>query len=203
MNQLLNPTKTGLPQSGERQDIYMIMSDIIYYAPTVALTEQEFFTHNGGTKNAQYRSGIFTDVANQKNLVIKGFRCTHNIALAARSSEPAATTQWYFENFSRIKVEVLEKAWDSIPLSFLLATDMYWATTAMAFAARNNPFFYLKEPIIVPVGGNIKFTFAPAAGLTTITTTTTSPQLPNLGLTSDYGYSLKLDIFGRQDRVVS
>ena len=202
-NRLLAPGKDGLPQSGERQDVYCILSDIVYYAVTTSITDQELFSSAGERKVAQYRTNTFSDIAQQKSVEIHGFRVTHDIALAARSSEPAATTQWYFENFSRFEISILDKKWDSIPLSFLLPYDIYWAATAMAYATRTNPFFLLKEPITVPVGGNIKITFKPATGLTTATTSTTSPQLPGLGLTTDYGYSLKMDIYGRQNRVVS
>ncbi len=197
--------KPGAPPPGTRsEDTVLLGFDTAYWASgAVTIDEQQLFAQSSVTKTPRYRSFVFDTEAQKKNMIITGLRASHIMEFAALGTAPSAVSQMVFEEFSLLEITLREKKYPSIPLAELLPYKGYWNGSSVSHQLNDYPYYTLPEPIIVPEAGNIDFNFSPLSGYTTGASNNSNPQLPGLGLTSNYGFFIKFYIYGKQRRAIA
>lgn len=192
------------PVDAASQLTWAVLYDTIVYAPGSTGGLQPYSLFDGSSnKPAQYKSGTFKDLALQQNIILQGMRVSSDISLAQRSSESVALQDFYFNEFSYFAWTILEKNYDRFKLADVLPFKLNTIGATVTTITQDYPYFVLPEAIQIPSTGSITLTFVPAAGVNTLASGATNPQLPNLGLTSDYGFSMPVILMGSKNRPVS
>jgi hypothetical protein len=192
------------PTDAASQLTWAVLYDTIVYLPgtTGGLQAQNVF--DGSTNRPlQYKSGTFKDLALQQNIILQGMRVSSDISLIQRSSENVSLQDFYFNEFSYFQWTILEKNYDRFKLADLLPFKLNTIGATVTTITQDYPYFVLPEAIQVPSTGSITLTFVPAAGVNTVAAAATNPQLPNLGLANDYGFSMPVVLMGSKNRPIS
>lgn len=190
------------PAGAESQLTWSILYDIAVWAPGATLNTQRLFDASQN-RPLQYRSGTFSQLGLQKNIMVQGMRVDSSVILAARSSEPLAAQEWYFNEFSYFSWTIIQKNYDQFKLADLLPYKLSTIGGTVTTITQDYPYFVLPEAIQIPATGDISLSFIPADGLTAAASAATNPQLPNLGLTNNYGFALNVVLMGSENRPIS
>lgn len=161
------------------------------------LTSQKMF--NSTNLPDQYSSGALVNQSRSENIRFESARASHNVQLAAISSQPTSVTLQYFELFTTIAIQTQNKTWDSFKLTDLLPSTWVGNNVASTGATQISKAFHdFQLPIYldVPSDGSININIIPASDLTVLAAATTVPTLPGLGLTSNQGYYVDLEMWG-------
>lgn len=190
------------PSGAESQLTWSILYDIAVWAPGATLNTQRLFD-SSTQRPLQYRSGTFSQLGLQKNIMIQGMRVDSSVVLAQRSSEALAAQEWYFNEFSYFAWTIIQKNYDQFKLADLLPYKLSAIGGTVTTIAQDYPYFVLPEAIQIPSTGDISLQFIPADGLTTSTAGATNPQLPNLNLANNYGFALNVVLMGSTNRPIA
>lgn len=192
------------PKDAESQLTWAVLYDTIVYSPgtTGGLQPQSVFD-GSSNKPEQYKSGTFKDLALQQNIILQGMRVSSDISLLQRATEGLSLQDFYFNEFSYFQWTILEKNYDRFKLADLLPFKLNTIGATVTAITQDYPYFVLPEAIQVPSTGSITLKFIPAAGVNTVASGVTNPQLPNLNLASDYGFSMPVVLMGSKNRPVS
>jgi len=190
------------PVNAQSQLTWSILYDVAVYTPGAVLNTQRLFDASQN-RPLQYRSGTFQQLGLQKNIAINGMRVSSSIILAQRSSEPLAAQDWYFNEFSYFAWTIIQKNYDQFKLADLLPYKLTTIGGTVTTVTQDYPYFILPELIKIPSTGDISLSFVPADGVTAAASGVTNPQLPNLGLTSNYGFALNVVLMGSENRPIS
>jgi hypothetical protein len=182
-----------------QENTWFIGYDIVSFPPATVISDVDLFSQSQ-QKGGQYRSELIQQIAMSKSIRIIAIRATHWVFFTALSSEPTGQLQHYFENFSTLNITKKRKVYDPIPLALMLPYVMCNTGGSNAQVANYQMWYELPDPIIVPQGGDIKFRFQAAPGLTTAASSATNPQMPNMDstYTSGRGFYVKFDFYGDQ-----
>jgi len=196
-----NPNGLGKGIPGNVETTWLILRELFYKAGGAALAEKTLFSSADTGYTTLQRSGLLTDLANQKQFEIASIRVTHNFAFTIVDSVPQGALLHYFEEMSRLDVTILEKNYDGFPISLLVPHNRVWDGTNWSFIRKSEDYFIIPEVIYVPKGGNLSFKFVPAStSLTTFAAGVTNPKLYDLSLADNRAFSMFFQFLGRQQR---
>ena len=198
----LNESHGLPPANATAKRTFFMGVDTIYYASATSLTEQPILSNARKIQISQYQTSDLSNMSRSRNIVIEKIRVVHNLQFAPIGTQPAGATQYYFENYSYLKIQIGNSVLDQIKLSLMLPYDLVWNGSSFTPIERHAPFFVLPHPLDVPADGDFSMSFVPASNLTTATYNNGTPTLPNLGLTNDYGTAISFVFIGKQDMIL-
>ena len=192
------------PENAKSEMTWITLHDTLVFAPGVLLGTKSIGSASE-QKASQYRNFTWDEISRQKNITIAGMRVSHNLVFAQSSSEPIAERNFYFEEFSNFKFVIKDKIQSPILLADVLPfkTNRRGSSSGLEYVNEQSSIYRFQSPIEIPSTGQIELTFNPASGLTTTADGTTNPILPELGLSSNHGFFIRVVLFGTQERSIA
>lgn len=192
------------PENVKSELTWITLYDTLVYAPGTLLSTK-LIGSASEQKAKQYRNFTWDEVSRQKNITIAGMRVSHNLVFAQSSSEPVEERNFYFEEFSNFVFNIKDKLQSPILLSDVLPykTNRRGSASGLEYINEQYSIYRFQAPIEIPSTGQIELSFTPASGLTTTADAATNPILPDLGLSNNRGFFVKVVLYGVQERSIA
>jgi len=191
------------PANATTENTFAIGQDALILPPATTLAASYNFYDATTSKPVQYRTSILQTLAQQKAIAITSMVAIHNFAFAAMETEAVNSQVQNFNLFSYIRLTILQKTQDLIPVSCLVSQEIWSMQTVVTSSLKFAQIFRFPEPIQIPQGGDIVIQLLPAPGYSLAAAGATNPHYPGAGLASDRGFSFTLQYFGGQGRPIA
>jgi hypothetical protein len=186
-------------QNPQYEKTYALLYDTLLYTGGTTPAAQTLFD-SSVAKASELRNATFTGIQASAKYTITGIRATVGMAFAARNtSEPVATQQMYFENYSNLNLVINNKTYNPIVLENLLPQSyQYQGGTATPVNKTDFDVFWLPDPFVIPKFNAISLTFAPPANILLAAAANTNPVVaPTSTTTSFY---VRIELWGTLER---
>ena len=191
----------GLPEAGAAyHGKWFCFHETLVFNGGTTLTDR---TLSSETKDPIYMNATkLAQRSNQANFTIAAIKANYCMEFTQQNtSEPVFAQRYRFENYSRLKFTINDVVFDELPLSlFLPYNQAYRASTTETVLAKFQEYYFLKDPIEFPYGGNAEIKYVAPNTVVTAASANTNMHLtgtPGVTITSNQGWVIDIWFLGR------